>query len=131
MAYRGFSALGPEETGHVKICYLIACETTNLNTCGTRNITQTVRFDLISVSSEVEDIPESYNIPYTLTTGLLPLFNTTHSQSIQNGTRHISLTTRKAEEGVLVFGIYGGGATSLTVSSAMLTLFFIFKYLFV
>lgn len=131
MAFRGVHPMGPERVSSVKTCALIACETSNKDTCGTRNVTETVKFDYILVTSEVEDLPESYNIPYTLTTGLLPVFNTTHSQSIQNGTRYISLSTKKAEEGVLVFGIYGNGATSLSISSAMLALFVVFKYLFV
>ncbi|XP_074037430.1 vanin-like protein 1 isoform X1 [Leptinotarsa decemlineata] len=120
MVHTGQYSLGEFKRNDVRICSLLACETSDSSTCGTANVTVTSKFQSISIKTNVKDVHTKFYQPVTLTTDLLPVFNTTYHSEVNNGTRSIVFSTNGPEERVLVFGIYGNSGIREVASLTLL-----------
>lgn len=120
---------GSVEKQPTKMCFLIACESKNPNTCGTRNVNDTATFTRLSVRAKVRNELEQYYMPVTLTTDLLPVFNTTYESIINADVqREIEVVNNKIQSKVLLFGIFSNGVESLAFSW-ILSVFVVFNLL--
>lgn len=124
--------LGTDVTGPTKMCFLIACESKNPNTCGTRNVNNTATFSHLSVRAKVRNELEQYFVPLTLTTDLLPVFNNTYETKINEDViKEMALSNNKIQNKVILFGIYSNGVNRLTVGWLSVFIFFtMMKYFF-
>ncbi|KAG5873699.1 hypothetical protein JTB14_000874 [Gonioctena quinquepunctata] len=129
MAYRGPNRLEDFLQQNVKICSLVACKTILPSSCGTSNVTLGSQFKSISVETSVDDIFDEFYQPITLTTDLLPVFNTTFNSTVANGSRSIVYATNKMEKNVLAFGIYGNSGNSVGFSLLLLGVMMMAKYI--
>lgn len=130
MAYRGLTNIA-KSNQPTKMCFLIACESKNPNTCGTRNVNNTVTFTHLSVRAKVRNLLDQYFMPVTLTTDLLPVFNTTYETSVnQDVDRIMELTNVIPQSNVLLFGIFSNGVERLSISwmLSVLVAFNLLKY---
>lgn len=119
MAYRGSIKLGTSGKGYTEMCFLIACESKDPSTCGTRNIVNTATFTGMSVKSSVRNIREHFYSPFTLTTDLLPVLNSTYNQTLQNDGKKISLLNSYEQNKVVLFGIYSNGIDRIGMNTIL------------
>lgn len=130
LVYNGPTKLG-DSIGNIRFCSVISCESTDLNTCGSRNVTLTTKFSKISISGNFETELDHFYQPVTLTTGLLPVFNTTFTSEVTNQTVATSLTSTTTVENLVVFGVLGrGGASTFGTSVVFLVVMSLLKFMF-
>ncbi|XP_074036953.1 vanin-like protein 1 [Leptinotarsa decemlineata] len=120
MAHTGSYELGKYTQKNMKICSLLACETSDSSTCGTTIVTMDSKFRSISIKIDSEEVTSSFYQPVTLSSGLIPVFNTTYQESVVNVSRSILFTTNKPQEKVSVFGIYGVSGNTVNTSLTIL-----------
>lgn len=135
VAYRGSIMLGPGVNGPTKMCFLVACESRNTQSCGTRLVNSTAVFRQISIRTKIRNELNQYYVPITLTTDLRPVFNSTYDSLINDeAQRVIKLSNSLNQTKVLIYGIFGNGVGRMSVSWS-LTTFVLFtfaaKYFFV
>ncbi|XP_074037432.1 vanin-like protein 1 [Leptinotarsa decemlineata] len=130
MAYAGPQKLGDRKDIYVRMCSLLACQTKDPSSCGTRNFNIATQFSQISVKTDVADKTTTFYQPISLRQNLLTVFNTTYNSSVANGKRFISFSTNKLEKNVIAFGIYGNGSGTLGISLSLLVIMLMGKYLF-
>lgn len=133
VAYRGPSMLGPGVNGPTKMCFLVACESRNTHTCGSRQVNSTVVFSQMSVRTKIRNELNQYYVPVSLRTNLLPIFNSTYDSLVNEDVqREIKLSNSLNQTKVLIYGIFGNGAARLSVSWSLtaFVLFMCAKYFF-
>ncbi|XP_018579998.1 vanin-like protein 1 [Anoplophora glabripennis] len=130
LVYNGPTKLG-DSMGNIRLCTLVSCESSDLNTCGSRNVTLTTRFSKISITGNFETEADHFYQPVTLTTGLLPVFNTTYTSEVTNQTIAISFSSTTTVDNLVVFGVLGrGGASTFGSSVVFLVVISLLKYMF-
>ncbi|KAJ8969350.1 hypothetical protein NQ314_001803 [Rhamnusium bicolor] len=116
---------------NIKLCTLVSCETSDRRTCGSRNVTLTTKFSEVSIGGDFESDKDDFYQPLTLTTDLLPIFNTSFSSIRVNETISISFNKTRTVEKIIVFGIFGRGSASAFGSSfVFLVILSVLKFLF-
>lgn len=128
--YNGPTKLGESE-GNIRFCAVVSCETTHPSTCGSRNVTLTTKFSKIFISGTFQAEPDHFYQPATLTTGLLPVFNTTFTLETTNQSISTNFSSTRTVENLIVFGILGrGGAPAIGSSIVFLVVISLLKYIF-
>ncbi|XP_057657185.1 vanin-like protein 1 [Diorhabda carinulata] len=126
MAYTGpIGILGSKKTH--KICSLIGCATSDISTCGKHNVGLTTKFKRISVNTSISSDSYSFYRPISLTTNLVPVFNSTFNFVIANHARKVVYLNDQEPSDVVAFGIM---ETSSAVSNTFNIVFFTCIYVF-
>lgn len=123
--------IGPGVNVPTKMCLLLACESRNAQTCGTRNVNNTAVFRHVSVRTKVRNELNQYYVPVSLTTDLLPVFNSSYESVINdNAQREINLFSSMNQDKILAYGIFSNRVDRMSVSWPLVSfvIFTIFKY---
>ncbi|CAG9854266.1 unnamed protein product [Phyllotreta striolata] len=121
MAYNGPATIG--EPVNIKLCSLVACETPDLRSCGSRNTNLKTNFTYISVEFSVPRDDEGYYLPVSLTKHLAPVLESRFETNINEGNRTSKYYIEKTIDNIIAFGIAGNGALSVNVNLIMFVSF--------
>lgn len=132
MAYSGAVKVLSTQRKNQRICSLLACTTADVNTCGRHDVQLSSKFQSISVETSVpSDRPGVYFQPFSLTTGLIPVFNTTYNATVENGVSKYLYFSQVEQQNVVGFGFTGSESSAISVyySSILLISALIINYL--
>lgn len=128
MAYRGPARIG--ELRNLKFCSLVACKSSDLNTCGDRNIKLTSKLESVLVETNVLDEREGFYLPISLTGDLVPVFNTSYNSTAYKGARiYKYLASNIKQENILAFGIVANDGITLSFNSMLIVGILVLKHL--
>ncbi|CAG9829490.1 unnamed protein product [Diabrotica balteata] len=131
VAYNGPIDIYGTHKKNQKVCSIVACETSDDSTCGSRTVEPNTKFSNILVESTVANT-NSF-IPLTLTTKLVPIFNTTFDSTAVKNDRKLTLLSELETGSVLAFGIVEtsiSGSTTVTFSFALMSIILLRYILF-
>lgn len=120
MAFTGpIGILGTKK--NQKICSLVGCATSDINTCGQYNVQLTTKFKRLSVSTSITSDSRGFYRPISLTTNLVPVFNSSFNFVIANHARKVLYSNDQVQSNVVAFGILeSASSASCTVCNVVL-----------
>lgn len=106
--YDGLRHLGPV-TGGIRSCGIIACVTSNRETCADRSPSlKPISFDSIKIYSTVPANDDTFYFPSSLQTSITPISNILYcNENLNIREAKIEMETILDEDNLLAFGFYG------------------------
>ncbi|KAJ8925418.1 hypothetical protein NQ315_009250 [Exocentrus adspersus] len=132
VVYNGPAMIGAVNR-NIRLCTVVSCESQDVSTCGSRNMSLITRFSKIGITGNFESEPDHFYQPVTLTTLLLPVFNTSFSSETIDNTTSVTISSTRNIENLIAFGILGrghGGAPVFGSSVVFLVLMSVLRYMF-